>query len=310
MDCYSKVIFSYRHLLIFILLGLSQFIQAQALPPFFDVHVHFKWDQAETTTAEEAIKILDDAGVKKAVVIGTPADFALRLHRLAPERIIPFYGPYLVGGEKLAWQFRTALIEEVRAGLESGLYRGIGELHLIGGMAVPWKRSEVFVALLALALEYDVPLMVHSEYSSIKPTLSICQENPENRFLLAHAGAVIPPAAVKTILEACPNVVMDLAARDPWRYVDHPITDNSGQLLPEWRALVVGYADRFMVGSDPVWPVGKGSSWDEPDSGWMQLQHYIKFHRDWLSDLPPDTAEKIRWSNAERWFSSSAGDND
>lgn len=291
------------YLLAICLLNVDLPAQAQNLQPFFDVHVHYKWDQAEITSPQQALALLDKAGVQKAVVIGRPADMALQLYRLAPERIIPFYGPYRLGDEKLTWQFKTALIEEIRAGLRSGLYRGIGELHLIGGMAVPWRQSQVFVEILSLAREYNVPLMLHSEYSSIKPTLSICRENPKNRILLAHAGAVIKPAQIEKILQTCPNVVMDLAARDPWRYVNNPITDQTGRLLPDWKALILRYADRFMVGSDPVWPVDKGASWDEPDSGWMQLQSYINFHRQWLSYLPPDVAKKILWSNAETWFS-------
>jgi predicted TIM-barrel fold metal-dependent hydrolase len=290
------------YLLLFMI--LSQSIPAQTLQPFFDAHVHYKWDQAEMTSPQQALDILDKAGVQKAVVIGRPADLALQLQQLAPERIIPIYGPYRTGNEKLTWQFRTELIEEVRQGLSSGRYRGIGELHLIGGMAIPWQQSKVFVALLALAREYDVPIMVHSEYSSIKPTISICQGNPNNRIILAHAGAVINPDQIEEILQACPNVVMDLAARDPWRYVNNPITDQSGQLLPNWRALILRYADRFMVGSDPVWPVDKGSSWDEPDSGWRELGRFINFHRQWLSFMPEDVEKKIRWENAQTWFSS------
>ncbi len=287
-------------------LSLGVSLQAGELPPLFDVHLHYKWDQAEITSPQQAIEMLDKAGVQKAVVIGRPAELALQLYRLAPERIIPFYGPYRVGGEKLSWQFRAELIEEVRAGLRSGMYRGIGELHLIGGMAVPWRSSKVFAALLALAHEYNVPLMVHTEYSSIKPTLSMCQENPHNRFLLAHAGAVISPVQVDEILAACPNVMMDLSARDPWRYVNNPIADNKGGLLPEWLEVILRNEDRFMLGSDPVWPVDKGFSWDEPDSGWTRLQDYINFHRNWVSHLPPKAAKKILWSNAENWFAQSA----
>jgi len=291
-----------RYLLFIALLGFVSFVYAQDLLPAFDVHTHYKWEQEEVTSPQQALIALDKAGVQKAVVIGKPAEFALRLSRLAPDRIIPFYGPYLVDGEKLIWQSRTALIDEVRKGLSSGLYQGIGELHLIGGMAISWKRSKVFVALLELAREYNVPVMVHTEYSSVKPTLSICEENPNNRFLLAHAGAVIEPDQVEKILIACPNVVMDLSARDPWRYVSHPITDDSGKLLAKWHRLILDFSDRFMIGSDTVWPVDKGSSWDEPDTGWVQLPNYINFHRRWLSFLPSDIERKILWSNAERWF--------
>jgi hypothetical protein len=284
------------------LLSIAQFLGAEELKPIFDVHTHYKWDQEEVTSPSEALQILDRAGVKKAVVIGRPADFALKLYELAPDRIIPFFGPYKSSNDKLAWQFRIGLLREAKKGLETGLYKGIGELHLIGGMAIPWQKNKVFIGLMSLAREYDVPLMVHCEYSSIKPMLSICQKNPDNRFLMAHAGAVMTPKKVATVLESCPNVVMDLAARDPWRYVNNPIADKSGQLLPEWRSVIVRYADGFMIGSDPVWPVDKGASWDEPDSGWTQVEKFINFHRQWLAQLPDDVEEKIRWSNAEQWF--------
>ena len=73
-------------------------------------------------------------------------------------------------------------------------------------------------------------------------------------------------------------------------------------LLTAWRKLILDYADRFMIGSDPVWPVDKGFGWDEPDSGWERLQDYISFHRQWLSQLPPEVANQIRWLNAKTWF--------
>jgi hypothetical protein len=289
---------------ILVTLSINQSLFAQNLQPMFDVHVHYKWDQAEITSPQQALNILDKAGIQKAVVIGRPANMALQLQQLAPERIIPIYGPYSTDNEKLTWQFRTELIDEVSNGLSSGLYRGIGELHFIGGMTTQWKKSKVFIALLKLARQYNVPLLVHTEYSSIKPTLSICQENSKNRFLLAHAGAVITPNQVEQILQACPNVVMDLAARDPWRYINNPITDQKGQLLPDWHLLILRYANRFMLGSDPVWPVGKGSSWDEPDSGWLELERFTTFHRQWLSFLPTKVAKMILWENAQAWFMS------
>jgi hypothetical protein len=269
---------------------------------FFDIHTHYRWDQAENTSPEQALAYFKQAGVKKAVVIGRPAEFALKLYTLAPDMIIPFYGPYLSGGEKFSWQFRTELIDEARQGLASGLYHGIGELHLIGGLAVNWRRGKVFPALLALAREYNVPILLHTEYSSNQPTIDICQSNPDNRILLAHAGGVLSPAQVEEILVACPNLIMDLSAREPGRYVKTQITDADGKLIPAWHEVIMRHSSRFTVGSDPVWPLDKGTSWDEADQGWTQLQRFVDFHRRWLSFLPDDVAEKIRWSNAETWL--------
>lgn len=279
-------------------------LAAETHDKIFDTHIHYKWDQAEITSPQQAIHILEQAGIRKAVVIGKPAPMALELYQLAPQRIIPIYGPYGYTDDKLTWQFRTSLIEEARQGLASGQYKGIGELHLIGGMAMHWRRSKVFVALLDLAKQYQVPLLVHTEYYSTRPTLEICQQNPQNRFIFAHAGAILKPKQIEKILLTCPNVMMDLSARDPWRYVENPITNEKGKLLQDWETLVLKHAERFFVGSDPVWPVDRGINWDEPDSGWEHLSKYIAFHRRWAEFLPAEIREKILWSNAAKWFES------
>ena len=89
-----------------------------------------------------------------------------------------------------------------------------------------------------------------------------------------------------------------MAARDPWRYESNQHTDEADKILPEWKALMIKYADRFLVGSDTVWPVEQLDSWDEPDTGWQQLGRFWGFHRSWLAQLPEDVAQKIRHDNA------------
>lgn len=42
---------------------------------------------------KQALDVLQQAGVERAVVIGIPADLALKLKQLAPERIVLLYGP-------------------------------------------------------------------------------------------------------------------------------------------------------------------------------------------------------------------------
>jgi predicted TIM-barrel fold metal-dependent hydrolase len=121
--------------------------------------------------------------------------------------------------------------------------------------------------------------------------------------ILAHAGTVIGPAEVRKILERCPRVYAELAARDPWRYVKNPIADaGTGALLPAWETLVTDYPTRFIVGSDNVWPVDQLDRWDEPDTGWNELERFLAFHRRWLSGLPADVAHKIRYDNVRRLF--------
>ena len=57
-----------------------------------------------------------------------------------------------------------------------------------------------------------------------------------------------------------------------------------------------------MVGSDPVWPVEHLDSWDEPDSGWEHYRRFVRFHRQWLGQLEPAVAEKLRIGNARALF--------
>jgi hypothetical protein len=107
---------------------------------------------------------------------------------------------------------------------------------------------------------------------------------------------------VRQVLEACDNVWAGLAARDPWRFVNHPVTSGDNDLLPAWRELLLAYQERFMVGSDPVWPVEQLDAWDQDDTGWQELGRFWDYHRHWLQGLPSDTARKLRCGNAVQLF--------
>jgi len=96
-----------------------------------------------------------------------------------------------------------------------------------------------------------------------------------------------------------------MGARDPWRFVGNPHTDEAGKLLPAWRDLFLKYSNRFMVGSDTVWPVDQMDRWDEPDTGWQELGRFWTFHRSWLQQLPDDVAAKLARENAAALFTSS-----
>jgi hypothetical protein len=280
---------------------LSLPLPARALPPFADTHVHYKWNQREVTSAEEAVRILRDNNTVLAVVIGTPAEHALKLHRLAPQRIIPIWSPYMAPGDWSTWSFDKSVLERARSALASGQWYGIGELHLISGFTPAWE-TPVISGLMELAIEHAVPVLLHTEYSSPRQLTGLCLAQPELKIIWAHAGAILTPAQVDEVMAACPAVRVELSARDPWRYVDNPMTGRDGQLLPAWRRLIERYPDRFLVGSDPVWPVERLDSWDEADTGWQQYGRFVEFHRSWLQALPPELEEKLRLTNALRLF--------
>jgi len=269
----------------------------------FDMHTHYKWSQAEATTPEQALTFLDAENVSHAVVIGKPTEYALKLKRLAPKRIVAFYGPYKNSMDWFLWQRNEGLLPKVEAALESGEYQGIGEVHIIGGGFA--KRLDTAVVLngfLKLAEKYEVPIMIHTEFSKPNYMLKICQSHPKSKIIWAHAGAILQPSQVDEVMSQCPNVWSGMAARDPWRYINNQHTDESGKLLPEWKALMIKYANRFMVGSDTVWPVENLDGWSEADTGWQELSRFWRFHRGWLAQLPNDVAAKIQRENAMRLF--------
>ncbi len=282
-----------------LLLSLS--LPARALPPFADTHVHYKWNQEEVTSAAEALRILQDNNTVLALVIGTPAEHVLKLHRLAPQRIIPIWSPYQAPGDWSTWSFDKSVLERARSALASGKWQGIGELHLISGFTPAWE-TPVISGLMELAIEHAIPVLLHTEYSNTRQLAGLCRAQPGLKIIWAHAGAILTPAQVDEVMAACPAVWAELSARDPWRYVDNPITGKDGQLLPEWRQLLERYPDRFLIGSDPVWPVERLDSWDEADTGWQQYGRFVEFHRNWLKALPPELEEKLRLTNALRLF--------
>lgn len=277
---------------------------AEVPEPLVDAHLHYKWNQAEVTSPEAAVAALRANGVELAVVAGTPPERALELYRLAPELVVPLFGPYRINGDWYRWQGSSTLVEEAREALRNGPYRGIGELHLIPGFAAHPGRSPVLTGLLQAAREFGVPLLVHMEFSRADPTLALCRANPDNRIVLAHAGGILAPAEVERILVACPNLWMDLAARDPWRFLRFPIADETGVLRPDWEALILRHPDRFLVGSDAVWPVERLDAWDQADSGWERIGEFLGFHRGWAARLPGDVQAKVLRENARGLFGS------
>ena len=284
------------------LLCIPQSLVAQSVA---DMHLHYKWTQQELTTPADAIALLDREHIVMGVVIGTPAELALELRSLAPGRIVPIFSPYREGGDWHRWARDETTVTRARTALASGQYQGIGELHVIGSFAPPLEKAVVLKQLLKMAAGFDVPVMIHTELSRSDFMLNLCRQFPDTRILWAHSGAVRAPEAVDRVLARCDNVWGGLGARDPWRFVNNPLTAADGTLLPGWKALLLKYPERFMVGSDPVWPVDQLDRWDEADSGWQELGRFWRFHRSWLAQLPREVARRIGCENAVALFGQS-----
>lgn len=282
-------------------MGLIRSVTAEPLPALADVHLHYSWDHRQATSATEAVELLRQQNVRLAVVSSTPPELALTLRKAGGNWILPLYRPYLDPNRRQNWFNDPAVLPATRAALQSGHYVGIGEFHLIAGLG-PRRNNPVVQGLIKLGVEFDVPVLIHIETSSHRYFLPLCQQYPAARFLLAHAGGLLDHKEIGALMQSCPNVWVEFSARDTWRYTRSSIVNQNGQLLPGWRKLIEKYPERFMVGSDPVWPVEPLHGWDEPDTGWQRLPEFLGFHRQWLAGLPAALNKKLRLTNAQHFF--------
>ena len=280
---------------------LSQSSSSGTPKRVFDVHLHFNHNQTGVVTPEEAVAILKKQNVQYGVVSSTPPELALELQAADKKIILPLWRPYLEPISRHNWFNDQRVLPAARAALATGQYYGIGELHMISGLGATPKNT-ILNGLIGLGIEFDLPLLIHTETSSHKYFLPLCTHYPKARFLWAHAGSRLGPEEVDALLSQCRNVWVEFSARDNWRYLEDPIIDASGRLLDSWLTLIKRYPDKFMIGADPVWPIEYLHNWDVPDTGWEKYDQYLNFHRHWIQHIPASLADRIRFTNAYRFF--------
>lgn len=268
-------------------------------PAFADIHLHYNWDHSEYISPAEVVEKLQRNNVVLGVVSSVPADFAGRLATVAPEWIVPLYSPYYQAGNRYDWFFDEGVVTAARQALASGHYAGLGEIHLVAGVG-PRRDNPVFLGLVDLAREYQVPMLLHTDASSYRYLLPVCQQYPDLKILWAHAGGILPPAQIRALLAECDNVWLDFAARDPWHYGG--FVDEQGILEAEWKQLIISYQDRIMVGTDPVWNAQQMYRWYEADQGWNHYEQLLDYHHKWIAQLPALVQHKLRLSNAQTYF--------
>jgi hypothetical protein len=284
------------NLLLFIFIFSSNVSGALAYDIFADSHIHYNWDHEEETTTQEVIDILKKANVGLTIVASTPTDMALELREKGGDWVVPFFSPYIHALGKRDWFKKEEVVKKAEQGLKNGLYYGIGEVHFMDGFH-PKTDNTIFLQLLQLARKYKVPVLIHIDSSNEKTFLNVCLKNSDIKLIFAHAGGVLKPSHIGKILSQCNNVWIDFAARDPWRYGG--ISKEDHTLLPEWKKLVLQFPDRFITGTDPVWKVTRGQTWDLPDEGWKKYGQLLEYHWTWMNDLPEDVRRKISWENTK-----------
>jgi hypothetical protein len=268
-----------RHRILRFLFLFSSFIAAARAGdlPIFDAHIHYNADARAQYSAQRAIDILNRAGVERALVSSTPNDGTRELYRLQPDRVVPELRPYRRPGDAASWYRDADTPEFLARELKRGIYRGIGEFHLHARQT----DTPVVKRVVALAVERNIPLHVHSDDTAVRELFAI---DPKVKILWAHAGISADAAKVAEMLDRYPALWVELSLR-------------SGDVAPggtldrDWRALFLKYPDKFLLGTDTWTP----SRWDE-----LESEHRI-VHA-WLQQLPQEIALKLAFRNARQLF--------
>lgn len=268
-------------------------------PPMADVHIHFNWDHEELISAAEAVRRLRENDVVLAVVTATPSLNARKLREVGGKHILPILSPYTEVLRRQTWYVHEDTPVRMRAALEQGGFFGIGEVHLVAGFG-PRHDNPVFLAILDLAREFDLPFMIHTDSSDHRYFEAVCRKHSDIRFQWAHAGGQLDAQEVGALMASCPNVWTELSARDPWHY--GYLVDKEGRLLPGWIEVMERFPDRFMTGTDPVWNAQQMYRWYEADEGWDHYAQLNRWHRQWIGQLPEALQDKVRLTNALQFY--------
>ncbi len=205
-----------------------------------DGHIHYDEDVWEMLPPPDAIKMLRQQNIQRALVSGTPTEGAEMLYREAPELVIPMLRPYGSWRHRYFW-FKDP---ELKAYLEGHLsrvpYRGFGEFHVFG----KHMDSSPIEDMIAIARERNLVIHPHTDPEGMRILLAKTEGIP---VLWAHGGFDEPVSLLREFMENNDHFYVELSLRDE-------MLEEDGSLRPEWRRFLLDYPDRFLIGMDTYNP--------------------------------------------------------
>ncbi|WP_411885025.1 amidohydrolase family protein [Polaromonas sp. YR568] len=259
--------------------------------PLFDAHLHYNeeaWNgNSGPHSPADVLARMQRNGVKAIVANSRPNDGTKSLAAMPETRkagvtVVPFIRLYRNRADYDNWFRDETIYEMVQAefargvtGDQAGPYKGIGEFHLYDSANA---NGPVAKKLMQFAAKNKLAILAHVDDTAIDLLMA---HAPDARLVWAHTGiGGAPVARVDALLGKYPQLMGELSYRPG-------LTCEGGKLCPEWRALLLKYPGRFMIGSD-TWV----------NQRWLYYDELMKGYRTWLGDLPPDLARKIAWGNA------------
>ncbi|MDP2450183.1 MAG: amidohydrolase [Polaromonas sp.] len=263
--------------------------------PLFDAHLHYNEEAWNGSIGPhgpaDVLARMQRNGVKAIVANSRPNDGTKALAASeqtarAGVTVVPFIRLYRNRADYDNWFRDETIYEMVQAefargvsGAQAGPYKGIGEFHLYDSANA---NGPVAKKLMQFAEKNKLAVLSHVDDVAIDLLMA---HAPNARLIWAHTGiSGVPVARVEALLARYPTLMGELSYRPG-------LTCEAGKLCPEWRALLLKYPTRFMIGSD-TWV----------NQRWQYYDELMKGYRAWLGDLPPDVARKIAWDNGATLF--------
>ena len=317
--CFRPVAFVQYAYLASVLIVFSGFAQAADYTgPLFDAHLHYNeeaWNgKAGPHPISDVLARIQRNGVKGVLANSRPNDGtqALAAEPAKPDfkgdlQVVPFVRLYRNRADYDSW-FRDETIYDMvlaeyargTAGAQGGVassvpsnsalnvpFKGIGEFHLYDSANA---NGAVAKKLMAFAEEKNLAVLAHVDDVAIDLLMANTPSKGQNvKLIWAHTGiGGAPVARVDALLGKYPLLMGELSYRPGLTCDD---AKGSAKLCPEWRALLLKYPSRFMIGSD-TWV----------NQRWQYYDDLMKGYRAWLGDLPPDVARQIAWGNGAKLF--------
>ena len=201
--------------------------------------------------------------------------------------VVPFVRLYRDRADYDNWFRDDTIYQMVQAelarGTPAGPYRGLGEFHLYDSANA---NGPVARQLMALADTRSLAVLAHVDDGAIDLLMANTpSKGQQTRLIWAHTGiGGAPVARVDALMARYPLLMGELSYRPG-------LTCDGGLLCPEWRALLLKYPTRFVIGSD-TWV----------NQRWQYYDELMQGYRTWLGGLPPEVARAIGWGNAAGWF--------
>ncbi len=211
---------------------------------WIDAHSHInpRLSAGGLSGVDLLVSSMDKAGIGKTVLFRDPQALTadvLEAYRKYPDRIVPCRGD-----DGLDVTDSTTL-DPIRADLDTGLFRGLGEIfvrHALAKIDIPADHP-VMVQLFKLPAEHGIPVTVHLDspqkgLTEFERALNQC---PSTTFIWAHSGPATPDV-VREMLQSHPNLYADLSTLGPVRNWVRP---GHQEICPDSHLSLVSVAGRL-----------------------------------------------------------------